>query len=46
MQEWLEKQGYAYPAMLMEGAAELLVNGNAHVSTDTIQMQVGQKLLR
>jgi len=47
LQEWLERQGYTYPAMLMEGALPnfFTINGKAYPSTDTIQMKVGQKLL-
>jgi len=47
LQEWLEREGYTYPAMLMEGALPnfFTINGKAYPSTDTIQMKVGQKLL-
>jgi FtsP/CotA-like multicopper oxidase with cupredoxin domain len=47
LQEWLEKQGYTYPAMLMEGALPnfFTINGKAYPATDTIQMKVGQKVL-
>lgn len=47
LQEWLEREGYTYPAMLMEGALPnfFTINGKAYPSTDTIQMRVGQKLL-
>ncbi len=47
LQEWLERQGYTYPAMLMEGALPnfFTINGKAYPSTDTIQMKVGQKVL-
>lgn len=47
LQEWLEKEGYTYPAMLMEGALPnfFTINGKAYPSTDTIQMKVGQKVL-
>ncbi|KPV54960.1 copper oxidase, partial [Kouleothrix aurantiaca] len=47
LQEWLEKEGYTYPAMLMEGALPnfFTINGKAYPATDTIQMKVGQKVL-
>lgn len=43
LQEWLEKEGYTYPAMLMEGALPnfFTINGKAYPATDTIQMKVG-----
>jgi manganese oxidase len=47
LQEWLEREGYTYPAMLMEGALPnfFTINGKAYPATDEIQMKVGQKLL-
>jgi FtsP/CotA-like multicopper oxidase with cupredoxin domain len=47
LQEWLEKEAYTYPAMLMEGALPnfFTINGKAYPSTDTINMKVGQKVL-
>ncbi len=47
LQEWLEREGYTYPAMLMEGALPnyFSINGKAYPSTDTIEMRVGQKIL-
>ena len=47
LQEWLEKEGYTYPAMLMEGALPnfFTINGKAYPATDTLQMKVGQKVL-
>lgn len=47
LQEWLEKEGYTYPGMLMEGALPnfFTINGKAYPATDTIQMKVGQRLL-
>jgi manganese oxidase len=47
LQEWLEREGYTYPAMLMEGGLPnyFTINGKAYPSTDTITMRVGQKLL-
>jgi len=47
LQEWLEKEGYTYPAMLMERALPnfFTINGKSYPATDTIQMKVGQKVL-
>jgi FtsP/CotA-like multicopper oxidase with cupredoxin domain len=47
LQEWLEKEGYTYPAMLMEGALPnfFTINGKAYPETDTINMKVGQRIL-
>jgi len=47
LQEWLEREGYTFPAMLMEGALPnfFTINGKAYPATDTISMQVGQKVL-
>jgi len=47
LQEWLMREGYSYPAMLMEGGLPnfFTINGKAYPSTDTIQMKVGQKIL-
>ena len=47
IQEWLEREGYTFPAMLMEGGLPnfFTINGKAYPSTDTVQMRVGQKLL-
>jgi FtsP/CotA-like multicopper oxidase with cupredoxin domain len=47
LQEWLEKEGYTYPAMLMEGALPnfFTINGKAYPATDTIEMRVGQSVL-
>ncbi len=46
LQEWLERDGYTYPAMLMEGALPnfFTINGKAYPATDTIQMRVGPKI--
>lgn len=45
LQEWLEREGYTYPAMLMEGALPnfFTINGKAYPDTETIQMRVGEK---
>jgi FtsP/CotA-like multicopper oxidase with cupredoxin domain len=47
LQEWLEREGYTYPAMLMEGTLPnfFTINGKAYPSTDTINMRVGQRVL-
>ena len=47
LQEWLEREGYTFPAMLMEGGLPnyFTINGKAYPATDVIQMKVGQKLL-
>ena len=47
LQEWLEREGYTYPAMLMEGGLPnfFTINGKAYPATDTIEMKVGQRLL-
>jgi FtsP/CotA-like multicopper oxidase with cupredoxin domain len=46
LQEWLNRDGLTYPAMLMEGGLPnyFTINGKAYPSTDTIQMRVGQKV--
>ena len=44
LQEWLNRDGLTYPAMLMEGALPnyFTINGKAYPATDTIHMRVGQ----
>ncbi len=46
LQEWLEKEGYTYPAMLMEGAMPnfFTINGKAYPETETIDMKVGERI--
>jgi FtsP/CotA-like multicopper oxidase with cupredoxin domain len=46
LQEWLAKEGYTYPAMLMEGAMPnfFTINGKAYPETETINMKVGEKV--
>jgi FtsP/CotA-like multicopper oxidase with cupredoxin domain len=46
LQEWLEKEGYTYPAMLMEGAMPnfFTINGKSYPKTETIDMKVGEKV--
>jgi FtsP/CotA-like multicopper oxidase with cupredoxin domain len=47
LQEWLEREGYTFPAMSMEGALPnyFTINGKAYPSTDTIQARVGDRIL-
>ena len=47
LQEWLEREGLTYPAMLMEGGLPnfFTINGKSYPATDTIQMKVGERLL-
>jgi FtsP/CotA-like multicopper oxidase with cupredoxin domain len=47
LQEWLQRQGYTYPAMLMEGGLPnfFTINGKAYPATDTVHMHVGQTIL-
>ena len=44
LQEWLQREGLTYPAMLMEGAFPnyFTINGKAYPSTDTLRLKVGQ----
>jgi manganese oxidase len=46
LQEWLEREGYTYPAMLMEGALPnyFTINGKSYPQTETVDMKVGEKL--
>ena len=46
LQEWLEREGFTYPAMLMEGGLPnfFTINGKAYPDTETIRMRVGEKL--
>jgi manganese oxidase len=46
LQEWLQRDGLTYPAMMMEGALPnyFTINGKAYPSTDTIQMKVGETI--
>ncbi len=47
LQEWLEREGYTFPAMPMEGALPnyFTINGKAYPETETVRMRVGEKLL-
>jgi FtsP/CotA-like multicopper oxidase with cupredoxin domain len=46
LQEWLERDGYTYPAMTMEGALPnyFTINGKSYPDTETIDMEVGERL--
>jgi FtsP/CotA-like multicopper oxidase with cupredoxin domain len=46
LQEWTKKEGYTFPAMLMEGALPnfFTINGKAYPATETIRMRVGEKV--
>jgi FtsP/CotA-like multicopper oxidase with cupredoxin domain len=46
LQEWTKKEGYTFPAMLMEGAMPnfFTINGKAFPETETIRLRVGQKV--
>lgn len=46
LQEWLQRDGYTFPAMIMEGALPnyFTINGKAYPSTDTITLKVGQSV--
>jgi manganese oxidase len=46
LQEWLEKDGYTYPAMTMEGALPnyFTINGKSYPETETVNMEVGERL--
>ena len=47
LQEWLERDGYTYPAMPMEGAMPnyFTINGKAYPATQTVHLTVGDRLL-
>jgi len=46
LQEWLNRDGLTYPAMLMEGGLPnyFTINGKAYPATDTLRMRVGQRI--
>jgi manganese oxidase len=46
LQELLERDGYTYPAMPMDGALPnfFTINGKAFPATETVQMKVGEKV--
>ena len=47
LQEWNEREGYTYPAMPMEGLQPnfFTINGKAYPATETVQAEVGDRLL-
>ena len=46
LQEWLEREGLTYPAMLMEGGLPnyFTINGKAYPETEPIRMRVGERV--
>jgi FtsP/CotA-like multicopper oxidase with cupredoxin domain len=46
LQEWLERDGLTYPAMIMEGGLPnyFTINGKAYPATDTLHMRVGETI--
>ena len=46
LQEWLNRDGLTYPAMIMEGALPnyFTINGKAFPATDTLHMRVGETI--
>jgi FtsP/CotA-like multicopper oxidase with cupredoxin domain len=46
LQELLERDGYTYPAMPMDGALPnyFTINGKAYPATESLQMKVGEKV--
>jgi len=46
LQEWLERDGYTYPAMPMEGALPnfFTINGKSYPDTEEVPMKVGERL--
>ena len=46
LQEWTKKEGYTFPAMIMEGALPnfFTINGKAYPDTEPIRMRVGEKV--
>jgi FtsP/CotA-like multicopper oxidase with cupredoxin domain len=47
LQEWIEREGYTYPAMPMEGLLPnfFTINGKAYPETETVHARVGDQLL-
>ena len=45
LQEWLVREGWTFPAMLMDGALPnfFTINGKAYPATPTLEMRVGEK---
>lgn len=46
LQEWLNRDGLTYPAMIMEGALPnyFTINGKSYPATDTLRVRVGQRI--
>jgi FtsP/CotA-like multicopper oxidase with cupredoxin domain len=46
LQEWLQRDGYTFPSMPMEGAMPnyFTINGKAYPETETIHMRIGERL--
>jgi FtsP/CotA-like multicopper oxidase with cupredoxin domain len=46
LQEWLQREGLTYPAMLMEGALPnyFTINGKSYPATETVKMKVGETI--
>ena len=46
LQEWLEKEGYTFPAMPMDGGQPnfFTINGKAYPSTQTVRAAVGDRI--
>jgi FtsP/CotA-like multicopper oxidase with cupredoxin domain len=46
LQEWLEKEGYTFPAMPMDGGQPnfFTINGKAYPSTETVRARVGDRI--
>lgn len=46
LQEWLEKEGYTFPAMPMDGGQPnfFTINGKAYPATETVRARVGDRI--
>jgi FtsP/CotA-like multicopper oxidase with cupredoxin domain len=46
LQEWLVREGWTFPAMLMDGALPnfFTINGKSYPATPTLEMRVGEKV--
>ncbi len=46
LQEWLEKEGYTFPAMPMDGGQPnfFTINGKAYPATETVRARVGERI--
>jgi FtsP/CotA-like multicopper oxidase with cupredoxin domain len=46
LQEWLAREGFTYPAMLMEGGLPnyFTINGKAYPDTEPIRMRLGERV--